>query len=456
MKYLKMLCDLYRFKCNAGKTREEMQCIQKQKLKTMLEYAWDCSAFYRRSFEQAGIKREQLATLPLCAYPVIDKSVVMEHFDELVTDSALRLEQLRRFDTEKTADRKPYLGKYHVVHSSGSTGKPGYFVYDEAAWNQILLGIIRGALWNMSMPQIIKLLICKPRIIYIAATDGRYGGAMAVGDGIDGVGARQMYLDIKTPILEWIESVRKFRPNIIIGYPSAIKILGELVEQGKIQTDISRVISCGEPLSAGLRAFLKKTFRAEVVNIYGASESLALGVETGREDGMMLFDDLNIIEVENGNMYLTSLYNFVQPLIRYKISDQLILKEPAAGSPFTRAEILLGRNEDLLWFEDGNGSRDFLHPLAVEGFCIEGLRDYQFQQINQKSFKMLAEVLDKEKQGTVRLEVVRQMKEILREKHLDYVRFHVQFVEKIKPNTRTGKKPLIINTAGAMSEEAAI
>ncbi|HIX91126.1 MAG TPA: hypothetical protein H9845_09600 [Candidatus Agathobaculum pullicola] len=40
-----------------------------------------------------------------------------------------------------------------------------------------------------------KILLTRLRIVYIADTDGRYGGAMAVGDGIDGVGARQMYLD---------------------------------------------------------------------------------------------------------------------------------------------------------------------------------------------------------------------------------------------------------------------
>ena len=53
-------------------------------------------------------------------------------------------------------------------------------------------------------------------------------------------------------------------------------------------------------------------------SIYGASESLALGVETSHAEGMYLFDDLNYIEVENGAMYLTSLYNYVQPLIRYR------------------------------------------------------------------------------------------------------------------------------------------
>lgn len=198
----------------------------------------------------------------------------MEHFDELVVPQDLCLRELREFDAVVSADRKPYKGKYHVVHSSGSTGKPGYFVYDEAAWNSMLLGMIRAALWNMSMPRILSLLAKRPRIVYIAATNGRYGGAMAVGDGIDGVGAKQMYLDIKTPLNEWIRQIKAFRPNIIIGYPSAIKILAELVEKGNVEVNAVRVISCGEPLGASLRNYLEKSFRAEVVNFYGASESL--------------------------------------------------------------------------------------------------------------------------------------------------------------------------------------
>ena len=163
---------------------------------------------------------------------------------------------------------------------------------------------------------------------------------------------------------------------MIIGYPSAIKILGELVEKGEIQLNVFRVISCGEPLCPGLRNYMEKTFRADVVNIYGASESLALGVETNHKEGMYLFDDMNYIEVEDGTMYLTSLYNFVQPLIRYRISDQLKLKDRDKESicPFTKVKNILGRNEDILWFEDvKSGNREFLHPLAIEGFCIEGM-----------------------------------------------------------------------------------
>lgn len=253
-----------------------------------------------------------------------------------------------------------------------------------------------------------------------------------------------MYLDIKTPLKDWIENVRKFKPNIIIGYPSAIKILAELMEEGKVQVQIKRVISCGEPLSDGLRKLLEKTFLCPVINIYGASESLALGVETGKEDGMLLFDDLNVIEVENGTMYLTSLYNFAQPLIRYRISDHLTLKAPMHSSPFTRAEILLGRNEDLLWFEAGDGHRDFLHPLAVEGFCIEGLRDYQFRQTAPDAFEMLAEIAPDAQISEIEMEMLRQMKAILKEKHLGYVQFYVRFVDAILPDPVTGKKPLIV------------
>lgn len=454
MNYFKTLRELAHFKKNTKLTATQIKDLQNQKLRTLLHYAWDHSRFYRRTFEKNGITEEQLDSLPVSEFPSIDKSVLMEHFDELVTDLQLKQEELRNFDEQETVDRMPYRGTYHVVHSSGSTGKPGYFVYDEAAWNTMLLGIIRGALWNMSMPQILRLLIGRPRILYIAATDGRYGGAMAVGDGIDGVGAKQLYLDINTPLVKWIECINTFRPNIIIGYPSAIKILAELAENKEISVQIVRVISCGEPLSRGLRTFLEATFHCPVINIYGASESLALGVETGKEDGLLLFDDLNLIEVDSNGMYLTCLYNFVQPLIRYRISDRLVLKEPMKGSPFTRAEILLGRSEDLLWFEGQNGNRDFLHPLAVEGFCIDGLRDYQFRQTAADAFEMLAETAGQADHIYIQSEMYRQMGEILRAKHLDYVQFSIRFVEEILPDVKTGKKPLIAAYRSAKMEEA--
>lgn len=447
MKYLKLLLDLYKSKMNTTKTTSQIQALQQKKLRKILHYAYNNSSYYHRAFEEANITLNNIDTVPLSSFPTMDKSLFFQHFDEIVTTSDLKQEELRQFDKQGIS-RKPYKGKYHIVHSSGSTGKPSYFVYDELAWSSMLIGIIRAALWDMSMSQIIQLLAHNPRILYIAATDGRYGGAMAVGDGIDKIHAAQLYLDIKTPLCEWIKQLYKFKPNIIIGYPSALKILGELVEKGDINLNVSRVISCGEPLGISLRYYLEKIFHTTVVNFYGASESLALGVEVNSKEGIILFDDMNVIEVQNGTMYLTSLYNLVQPLIRYKLSDSITLQQSDRNSryPFSRAVGILGRNEDLLWFEDKNGDYEFIHPLAIEGFCIEGLKDYQFRQINNDMFEMLAEISETVSKDKIRVQILNQMKIILSQKHLDYVRFYVNFVDKIMPDPLTGKKRLIINT----------
>lgn len=471
--YFRLLWNLYRQKRNAGVTKQQIGRLQKNKLEKLLLFAYDHSPYYRKAFEAKGITRENIKTTPLERFPVLDKGILMEHFDELVTDRSLKQEELLSFDKIAENDGEIYLGKYHVVHSSGSTGTPRYFVYDHAAWEQMLIGIIRGALWGMSMGSILKLLAQKPRILYIAATDGRYGGAMAVGDGIRGVRAEQRFLDINTPLAKWSEAVREFRPNIIIGYPSAVKILAELAGREKEPLHVRRVISCGEPLSNGLRKFLENAFHTEVINFYGASESLALGVEQRADEGMILFDDLNVIEVIDGEMYVTCLYNFTQPLIRYHISDKLVLRETEVdedgflsyrsfrrkmnggkaakqlsgdmeGRFFTKADVLLCRNEDVLWFEKPDGSKECLHPLSMEGFCVEGLLDYQFCQTSKTSFEMLAETEESAERVKVTEEIRRQVRKLLADKELEEIQFSIRFVGQITPDQHTGKKSLII------------
>lgn len=447
MNCIKTIWNLWNLKRNEKKSAAKISALQDKKLKRLLHYAYEHSSYYRDSFERAGITAAAIDSMPLSAFPVMDKSVLMSRFEEIVTVPGLTQEEIGRFDERETVSGKLFREKYHIVHSSGSTGTPKYFVYDESAWNHMLLGIVRGALWDMTMPQILRFLARGPRIVYIAATNGRYGGAMAVGDGVNGVGAKQMYLDINQPVEEWIQAIRAFQPNMVIGYPSAVKILAELICKGSLSLNVFRIVTCGEPLGAGLRRYLEDMFGAEVINFYGASESLAMGVESSLQEGLLLFDDMNIIEVWDGAMYLTCLYNFAQPLIRYRLSDRLTLQAPGDDSryPFTRAIGLLGRNEDILWFRDGNGRQEFLHPLAVEGFCIRGLCDYQFRQISSDTFEMLAEVPDDTLQENVRREILRQMKEILSEKGLEYVQFFVRFVPEILPDPRTGKKRLILS-----------
>ena len=210
--------------------------------------------------------------------------------------------------------------------------------------------------------------------------------------------------------------------------------------------ELNRIVSCGEPLGKSLRDTLDRLFHTDIINFYGASESLALGAESNRSNGMYLFDDLNYIEIENGIMYLTCLYNFAQPLIRYRLSDQLTFIEYDQNDPYpyTKAESIVGRNEDLMWFEDRNGKKEFIHPLAIEGYCIEGMRDYQFRQISPDTFEMVVELSDETKQDCIKQEMMAHMEVILQEKHLENIQFYVRFTDAIPPDPATGKKKLVV------------
>ena len=72
------------------------------------------------------------------------------------------------------------------------------------------------------------------------------------------------------------------------------------------------------------------------------------------------------------------------------------------------------------------------------------MKDYQFRQTTKDTFEMYAETENGAPREQIRKEMLCQMRKILVEKKLDYVQFYVNFVERILPDARTGKKPLII------------
>ncbi len=447
MNFIKLLSSLFVMKNNMSKNRNQVIKLREKKLRTMLKHAYANSPYYRKAFQKAGIYGDQIDSRPLSDFPIIDKETLMNNFDLVVTVDGVSQNALRKFDEEASVDKGLFQDKYYIVHSSGSTGTPRYFLYDDEAWNKMLLGIIRAAAWDLSIPGLLKVLAGGIRILYIAAVNGRYGGAMAVGGGVDSLKGKRLFIDVNTPLPEWKDKIEKFNPNIIIGYPSALKILADIKKQEDVRLDVSRVISCGEPLSTGMRSYYEEVFCKIIINVYGASESLAMGVETSAKEGMYLFDDLNYIEIQDDGIYLTSLYNFIQPLIRYKISDKLLPVDNSVYQkyPFTLVKVLLSRDEDVLWFRSEQRSADFLHPLSIEGFCIDGLLDYQFIKNSVSGFTMLAVVPEEKKRDGVKTEMIIRMDELLKEKNLQYVDFSIQFASEIQPDPETGKKRLIID-----------
>lgn len=85
MNYLKVLFDLYNAKRNLKKSAAQIKKLQQKRLRKMLKYAYEHSAYYRRMFNVSGITARNIGTVPLEEFPTIDKQTLLSHFDEIVT-----------------------------------------------------------------------------------------------------------------------------------------------------------------------------------------------------------------------------------------------------------------------------------------------------------------------------------------------------------------------------------
>jgi len=187
---------------NTQKPKEQVKKIQEKKFREIIKFAFDNSEYYNKLYTMAEITREDFDVIDITKLPTVNKSDVLNNFDRLITCRDITQKKLSDFGSNKSLDDKLCKGKYHVVHSSGSTGKPAYFLYDKSAWDKMLSAMLRGALWDMPIFEILKFVISHPKIIYVAATDVRYGRAMAVGYGIEKIGTSQLFIDTNIPLNE--------------------------------------------------------------------------------------------------------------------------------------------------------------------------------------------------------------------------------------------------------------
>ena len=75
----------------------------------------------------------------------------MERFDDIVCDPRLRRDALRAHLAGAPA-AEPYRGRYRVMSTSGSSGRPGVFAYDTAGWSAYVAQFLRvTALTGMPM-----------------------------------------------------------------------------------------------------------------------------------------------------------------------------------------------------------------------------------------------------------------------------------------------------------------
>ncbi len=152
----------------------------------------------------------------------------MEHFDAIVTDPAITRRAVADFLSRSRDPFELFSGKYYVVHTSGSSGEVGYFLYSLADWSRGAAQALRGNLPSLG----------KRRLAFFGAENGHFTGATFAASTRRSL-PRLFYdvaiLDIKTPLRAVPERLNAFQPTILMGYASSIAILADRQLAGTLQ-----------------------------------------------------------------------------------------------------------------------------------------------------------------------------------------------------------------------------
>lgn len=362
---IKLLSKRKQLRMQEHWTRQQLEAYQEKALSSLREYAYAHSPFYRQF-------HKGLYEAPLQELPVLTKAMVMEHFDDLVTDRAIRLKDVKEFVANRHGDER-FLDRYLVNATAGSSGRPGLFLADSDEWNTTLASALRSFEWAG-----IKLkLTHRTKMAQITTTNSSHMTAQG-GKSMGNWWMPIMLLSASEPVKTIVKRLNDWQPEVIIAYASMLRILADEQLAGRLKVSPRSVLSGSEVLTPETRHRVEKAWGNVLFNQYGYSEGGALGAECDRHCGMHLQEDIVIVEVVDRNnrpvpagtygdkLLVTILGNRVQPLIRYELEDSLRLSthQCTCGRSFTLIDDIQGRLWDILSFPGISGENVNVHPIV--------------------------------------------------------------------------------------------
>jgi phenylacetate-CoA ligase len=338
--------------------REALEAIQLRRLQTTLERAYATVPFYRKKFNEAGVKPGDIKSLKdLRLLPFTTKQDLRDNYPfgmfAVPMDTVVRI---------------------HA--SSGTTGQPtvvGYTARDVNTWATLMArslaagGATRGD------------------IIHNAFGYGLFTGGLGVHYGAEKLGASVIPVSGGNTKRQ-ITIMKDFGPTIITATPSYILHLAEIAsELGVDFKDLKFKygIFGAEPWSENMREEIERKLHMKAVDIYGLSEVIGPGVSIECHEaqrGMHIAEDHFIAEIidpdtgdplpygETGELIFTSITKEAFPVLRYRTRDiTAINPEPCiCGRTLVRMNKVSGRTDDMLIIRGVN-----VFPSQIESVLME-------------------------------------------------------------------------------------
>lgn len=370
-------------------TADALEARQHERLRQLLTAAIHGSAFYRSRLHGVTPGVARLRDLP-----TVSRRELIANFDDWVTDPELKLAKLQAFTADRRRIGTPYLGKYVIWESSGTSNQPCIFVQDTRAMSvyDALEAVRHGA--PRSLQRRFEPMLLAEKTAFVGAIGGHFASVVSVQRlrlANPWMAQTLRCFSIMQSTAALVHELNAFAPTVIVTYPTAAALLADAASRRQLRFRPKEVWTGGEKLSAGIRSRVEGEVGCVVHNSYGASEFLTIGWECSRGQ-MHANTDWVILEPvdERGqptppgqpsySTLLTNLANHVQPLIRYDLGDQLIVRHRRCGCGSSLPVIEVdGRHDDPLVMAGRDGQPVTLLPLALTTILEDEAGVYEFQ-----------------------------------------------------------------------------
>ncbi|WP_147821603.1 phenylacetate--CoA ligase family protein [Salidesulfovibrio onnuriiensis] len=338
--------------------REDLEKLQLKRLKNLCERVYNNVPFYRKRFDELGIKPADIKSL----------------------------EDVRHLPfTEKQDLRNQYpFGMFAVsrdnivrIHSSsGTTGKAtvvGYTKRDIENWGHLMARcfVAAGA--------------TSKDMIHNAYGYGLFTGGLGAHYGGETLGAAMVPVSGGATRRQ-VMLLKDFAPTVICCTPSYSLFLAETAEEMGIdirELPLKIGILGAEPWTEEMRKDIEKRLGITAIDIYGLSEIMGpgVGIECHEaQDGLHMMEDHFLVEIidpasgeplppgETGELVITTLTKEAIPLIRYRTRDltSLNVTPCKCGRTTARMQRVTGRSDDMLIIRGVN-----VFPSQIESILIE-------------------------------------------------------------------------------------
>ncbi len=427
-----------------GSPKEIMQ-LRDMRLKALLKHAIEHSSWHKERLVSVDIN--ELTGEDLSSIPIMTKSDLMDNWDQIVCDPRLNL-SIAEEHLRKIVEHGPQylLDECHVVASGGTTGNRCLFVWD---FDSFAKGISRNKAWAVWIAQHLP----RPdagypiRMVSIAATNPVHFSYTSQRCFSDPNLITYFPVDSQIPIKDIIDQLNEIKPHILFGYTTITHEIAKRKLAGELQFEPHEVLLGSEALLPEAKECIDMAFGPNVRDIWGSTEVGAVASQVPGTEGMIISEDLVILEPVDLNnnpvglgepaekLLATNLVNKILPLIRYEIGDRTVVLPPDPKCPWYghRLASVTGRVEDLFYYSDHS---IMIHPTVFETVLssLAGVPEYQVQQTEHGVHVLLC--MD----GHVKLDLIQQYltEAVARAGLMDPV-VTVQAVDRIQRHPGSGK-----------------